>query len=72
MNEAKWEEGYAHFQYYKDNNDGHVPVTYKTEDGYKLGQWVDNQRQAYKREKLTDERIRRLEALGIVWEPSKK
>ena len=66
--EAAWEEGYAHLADYKANNDSHVPNSYKTEDGFKLGNWVNKQRATYKKGKLTDERIRRLEEVGIVWD----
>ncbi|MQF65269.1 helicase, partial [SAR202 cluster bacterium AC-409-J13_OGT_754m] len=60
-----------HLADYTANNEGQVPAKYKTEDGYALGNWVGTQRQSYRKEKLTEERIQRLEALGIVWEPRK-
>ena len=34
---------------------------------FKLGEWVRNQRDAYKAGKLSAERIDRFEALGFVW-----
>ena len=68
---SSWEESYKHFQYYKANNDGQAPQSYKTDDGFALGAWVGTQRTAYKAGKLSEERIRRLEAAGFVWEPRK-
>jgi hypothetical protein len=68
---SSWEESYKHFQYYKANDARQVPQAYKTDNGLNLGAWISSQRTAYKKGKLTEERIRRLEATGIVWEPSK-
>ena len=34
-----------------------------------LGQWLHTQRQAKKKEKLSAERMTRLEALGVIWDP---
>ncbi len=48
---------------------GHVnvPRVHKTTNGLNLGIWVDNQRQNYKNNKLTEDKIKRLEKLGFVW-----
>jgi hypothetical protein len=54
--------------------EGHcdVPKTYRTKDGFSLGNWVNNQRAAKNpqnsRSKLSAERIQRLEAEGFVWD----
>lgn len=37
------------------------------EDGYNLGRWVSRQRVSYKKNKLTDEQITMLEAIGMDW-----
>jgi len=65
--DAAWEEGFNHLKEYIDR-EGHarVPRPYKTESGYKLGQWVLTRRT--RRNQLTKERESRLESLnGWVW-----
>jgi superfamily II DNA or RNA helicase len=67
-----WEKHYlGAAQYYLAHGNLDVPVNYVTEDGLALGAWLHTQIAIYhgKRAKaLTEEQIRRLEALGIVWE----
>ena len=66
-----WEEGYAAaVQYHKEHGDLNVPHNYKDKNGYRLGAWIKNQRIAKKQgfETLTEDKIARLDALGIVWE----
>lgn len=50
--------------------EGHcnVHLHYKTTEGYRLGGWLSNQRKYYKTGQLSDDRIRLLEAMGIVWD----
>jgi Helicase associated domain len=54
--------------YAKEYSHGNPPGSYKTADGYPLGQWVGDQRASY--ENLNDQRKARLEALGFVWAPN--
>ncbi|GAT07398.1 Helicase associated domain protein [Mycolicibacterium novocastrense] len=64
---AAWEEGYSHFREYVEQN-GHaaIPATYKAADGYRLGQWLNVQRNAYAKPGLDADRERRLRELGWV------
>ena len=45
-----------------------MPKEYKTKSGEKLGQWIINTRQAYKKGDLLQDKIKKLEAIGMVWD----
>jgi len=65
--ESRWEQGFSHLQASVEK-EGHsrVSAKYITELGYRLGNWIIKQRG--NKDKLTPERINRLEALeGWVW-----
>ncbi len=68
---ASWEMMYGFArQYYKRYGNLEVPVKYKTEDGYNLGRWLLTQRKVRAGEKygiLGEERIRKLDAIGMIW-----
>ena len=67
--EALWEAAYQQLVAYKaENDDCNVPRKHKTKDGFSLGTWVANQRQAEKRGDISDERRDRLKDLGLVWD----
>jgi superfamily II DNA or RNA helicase len=69
--EAAWEEGFAHLQSYA-RREGHtqVPQSYRDRDRFRLGGWVNKQRQSRRQGTLSDERVRRLEGLpGWTWDP---
>ena len=63
----QWEEGYSAFLKFKER-EGNCLVSQKhLEDGYRLGTWVGKQRS--KKESLSEDRYRRLDELGFVWDP---
>ena len=64
---TSWDEWYGRLVKYKDR-EGHcqVPIG-TTEDGYRLGGWVSKLRQ--NEDKLPEDRRRRLNELGFVWDP---
>ena len=66
---ASWEEWIGQLTAYAQA-EGHarVPQTYRTEEGYRLGLWVENQRM--KKDRLSADRRDRLEAVdGWLWDP---
>ena len=70
--EASWETMYSYAEkYFLQNGDLAVPRRYKTEDGYSLGNWIQTQRKirSHKRYgRLDDDRIARLDKIGMIWE----
>jgi superfamily II DNA or RNA helicase len=67
--DSQWEDGFEHLQaFIKDNGNSNVPLKYNSSDGFNLGFWVSNQRALREKEKLSDERKARLDALGFVWD----
>jgi len=64
--------------YYEYHNNLVVPESFKTKNGYlydsagvALGNWISNQRQAYKEQgtgKITDQEICLLNEIGMLWE----
>lgn len=62
---TSWEKAYALLAAFLER-EGHAdPPRSHVEDGFKLGSWCLNQR--YKKDRLSDERIARLDALGFRW-----
>ena len=72
-NDRQWNQGYQEAKrYFEAHGDLKVPVNYVSPEGYALGKWVKRQR--YTRlnpEKssgaLTEERMERLDAIGMIW-----
>ena len=63
----KWETGFQHLQkFYRKEKHCNVPAKHK-ENGYPLGKWLSRLRAG--RKTLTPERLVRLEALEIEWDP---
>ena len=59
----------AALKYYKAHENLNVPVKYVDENGIRLGLWLNRLRSSYKAGKLTltEDQIRRLDALGMFW-----
>lgn len=67
--DAAWEKGYAHAKtYYDSNGNLDVPTSYKSGDGFKLGDWISNQREKYASGLMKQERFDRLNAIGMIWQ----
>ena len=65
----QWEEGFAHLQeFVARERHALVSGAYKTAEGFRLGGWVNRQRQSHLSAKLDADRFGRLAALkGWVW-----
>ena len=74
LDEAAWEEGFSHLKIYTDR-EGHCRVSPNhIENDFQLGQWVRVQREREgerpgSRSRLSENRRRRLDELGFVWDP---
>ena len=70
-----WAQYYALLmQYHKEHGNIQIPKDYITENGIRLGTWLAALRRRYNgraenRAPLTDEQIRQLDELGMVWDP---
>ena len=75
INVIEWEEYYKLAKaYFEKNNNLEISQSFKTldgitfdEKGYKLGFWIPNQRRAHKDGKLSKERVKLLDKIGMVW-----
>ena len=69
--ETAWEKGFASAQKYRtEHGDLLVPVCYRDKNDFALGEWIVYNRQRYLGGNLTQNRIERLEAIGMVWSTS--
>ena len=69
--EAAWEKGFASAQKYRtEHGDLLVPVRYRDKNDFAVGEWIVYNRQRYLGGNLTQNRIERLEAIGMVWSTS--
>ena len=70
--EASWDMMYSYAKiYYEQNGNLNVPKRYKTPDGYSLGRWISTQRRVKSGQvygHLSDDRIRRLDEIGMIWQ----
>jgi len=70
--EASWNIMYGYAKtYYEQNGNLNVPKRYKTPDGYSLGTWIMTQRRVRSGQiygHLSEERIRKLDEIGMIWQ----
>lgn len=72
VRDASWKKNFRAAEKYREQKgDLNVPAAYKTETGINLGQWIGNVRTYRKNgiytNYLTEERIRQLDGLGMIW-----
>jgi superfamily II DNA or RNA helicase len=66
---SSWWDGYGHARaYHQEHGNLDVSHAYVTADGYPLGTWLSAQRARRNDGTLTAERIRLLNALGMIWD----
>lgn len=67
--DAKRNRGFAsEAGYCAEYGDLLVPPTCADENGFQLGKWLHTQKQLYNTGKLSDDRIAKLEQIGMCWE----
>ena len=69
--DEQWEDGYRKAMEYTDSRgSAAIPADFITEDGFKLGSWVGNQRARFANGMLEADQVQRLDALtGWSWNP---
>ena len=66
----QWHGNYAALKGYIERNDSIPFWNYETDDGLKLGMWINNQRKFYNKGKLSPDKVKLLEDLSIwSWYP---
>lgn len=75
VHDTQWEMYFsAAEKYFKKHKNLMVPDSFVTKDGIRLGAWVYRMRSLYEKKDrtgLNEERIQRLEAIGMVWQNRK-
>lgn len=67
-NEILWDEGFSHAEhYFAEYRDLDVVASYKTPNGYRLGEWIAKQRAKRESGKLSEQRIKKLDSLHMIW-----
>lgn len=67
-NDAAWNRGLEVARQYRERfGNLMVPKNYKSDSGFALGQWIVNARQSRAEGKLSGERTRQLDELGMSW-----
>jgi superfamily II DNA or RNA helicase len=65
--DSQWEEMFIALSEYKEKY-GHCNVPRQWVENKKLATWIRTQRGEYQKGKLSEDRIKRLEEIGFVWE----
>ena len=69
VSDHQWEEFYRAAQlHYQKHGNLKIAPRYVDPDGIRLGTWIQRVRKWYKQNKLTDEQIKRLESIGMIWD----
>lgn len=67
--ELRWNEKYKLAKkYFEEYGNLDVRFTYDTKDGVHLGTWIVQQRKMKKAGKLSDEKIQKLDKIGMIWD----
>jgi len=66
----KWNDMFEQLKVFRVEN-GHCNVARKYKQNPKLGDWVSTQRQYYRKEKMSQDRIEKLEEIGFDWKPAR-
>ncbi|MFE7800385.1 Helicase associated domain protein [Nocardia sp. NPDC057440] len=64
-----WENYGALVSFHAEFGHADVAYDYRTPDGYQLGRWLGRCRREYKAATLRADRVAKLEALGVDWDP---
>ncbi|WP_257616910.1 helicase associated domain-containing protein, partial [Chlamydia suis] len=65
--EEEWEKNFLELKRFQEEH-GHCKVPQRYPENLDLGSWVSTQRYAFKKGKLSEDRIERLEEIGFVWD----
>lgn len=64
-----WDYHFELFRHYVlETGSALIEDVYETKNGVKLGQWIGQQRKDYKIGRISTERTKRLEEIGMVWD----
>ena len=67
LNEFNWNRYFECAEnYFNKTGALSIPINYVSEEGFKLGKWIYENKNAYKKGKLSEERIKKLESIGIM------
>ena len=65
----KWDKLYeAAKRYYDKYHNLLVPISYITQTNERLGEWIIRQRKIYAEGRMSEEKIKKLEAIGMTWD----